>query len=84
MLCPPAPLKGLMVENWRDKAARLLGLSMQARLGGDEGLADVLVEAANRAYQFADRIDSRPGSPPSHPTPMMLQQQQIQPKKTKE
>jgi hypothetical protein len=64
-----------MVENWRDKAARLLGLSMQARQAGDGSLADVLVEAADRAYQFADRLDARPRSAP------IQQQQQIQPKK---
>jgi hypothetical protein len=67
-----------MKDNWRDKAARLLGLSMQARHQGNDALADILVEASTKAYQFAEHLERPSGATQSpHPT---LQQQQIQPK----
>lgn len=70
----------MIEENWRDKAGRLLALSREARQAGAESLADVLLEAANKAYQFAEQIESHKQIKPTNDGPLTLQQQQIQPK----
>jgi hypothetical protein len=67
----------------RDQAARLLGLSTQAREAGNSDLAELLAQAAANylANVVTDELDDSP--PPqaarSTPQPVTQQQQQIQP-----
>jgi hypothetical protein len=70
-------------EAARQQAARFLVMAMEARDKGNLPLADLLTEAAYRAFDKAEEADvaSPPQPTPEQQEPVAQQPQQIQPDK---